>query len=171
MRFVATIDGQPHAVLIESSARGYRVTVDEQVWDVDARLTAPGVQSILIDGASYLATVSGAEGPDSRGDLVVAVGGEMHEVRVEEAARFVIRTRGGVAGTGAGQVLKAPLPGKITHVAVTPGDAVDRGDTLLVIEAMKMENELKAATAGTVSEVHVSVGQAVNPGDLLIVIT
>jgi biotin carboxyl carrier protein len=171
MRFVATIDGQAHAVEIESSAREYRVTVDEQVWDVDARRTAPGVQSLLIDGASYLATVSGPERSGSEGDLVVAVGGEMHAVRVEEAARFVIRTRGGVAGAGAGQALKAPLPGKITHVAVTPGDVVNRGDTLLVIEAMKMENELKAVATGTVSEVHVSVGQAVNPGDLLVVIT
>jgi biotin carboxyl carrier protein len=105
------------------------------------------------------------------GELTVQVGGEIHGVRVEEAARYAIRTRGGVAGAGSGQTLKAPLPGKITLVAVKPGDAVNRGDTLLVIEAMKMENELKAAAAGTVSEVHVAPGQAVNPGDVLVVIT
>jgi pyruvate carboxylase subunit B len=168
MRLVATLGGRTHAVEVEVSASGYRVTVDEQVWDVDARLVAPAVHSLLIDGVSYLAAVSGR---DESGELVVAVGGEMHQVRVEEAARFAIRTRGGAAGAGAGQVLKAPLPGKITHVTVKPGDAVSRGDTLLVIEAMKMENEFKAATAGTVSEVHVAVGQAVNPGDHLVVIT
>ena len=156
---------RPSTVEIEPSATGCRVSVDQEVWDVDARPAAPGFQSLLIDGASYLASVSGADG-----ELVVGVGGEIYEVRVEEAARFAIRTRGGVAGARGGQVLKAPLPGKITHVAVKPGDAVNRGDTLLVIEAMKMENEFKAAAAGTVSEVRVSAGQAVNPGDVLVVI-
>ena len=165
MRFVATVDGKTHAVEIERAAAAYRVTVDQEVWDVDARPAAPGVQSLLINGVSCLASVSGVEG-----EFVVGVGGEIHEVRVEEAARFAIRTRGGAAGGRGGQVLKAPLPGKITHVAVKPGDAVNRGDTLLVIEAMKMENEFKAATAGTVSEVRVSAGQAVNPGDVLLVI-
>ena len=118
-----------------------------------------------IDGASHIAAVT--EGAD--GELTVQVAGELHVVRVEDAARHAIRTRGGAAGAQ-GQTLKAPLPGKITLVAVRPGDAVNRGDTLLVIEAMKMENELKAAAAGTVSEVHVAPGQAVNPGDVLLVI-
>jgi len=64
----------------------------------------------------------------------------------------------------------APLPGKITHIAVRPGAQVQAGDTLVVIEAMKMENEFKASAAGTVVEVRVQPGQAVNPGDTLVVI-
>jgi biotin carboxyl carrier protein len=171
MRFVATVAGQAHAVEIEALGAGYRVTVDEQVWDVDDRGVGTGMHSLRIDGTSYLAIVARGEGPESEGEIVVTVGGETHEVRVEEAARFAIRTRGGAGGAATGHVLKAPLPGKITRVAVHPGDAVSRGDTLLIIEAMKMENEFKAAAPGTVSEVHVSAGQAVNPGDLLVVIT
>jgi biotin carboxyl carrier protein len=162
---MVSVDGQAHAVEIERRAAGYRVTVDGNVWDVDARAVGSGLQSLLIGGVSYLASVSGREG-----ELAVGVGGELYSVRVEEAARFALRTRGGAAGARGGQVLKAPLPGKISHVAVKPGDTVTRGDTLLVIEAMKMENEFKAATAGTVSEVHVTAGQAVNPGDVLVVI-
>jgi len=167
MRFVATTaDGETHRVEIEPVAAGYRVTVGREVWEVDARRAGPGLQSLLVDGTSYLVSVSGA------GDeFVVGVGGEIHELRMEEAARFAVRTRGGGGGGGrSGQTLKAPLPGRITYVAVTPGDSVNRGDTLIVIEAMKMENEFKAAVAGTVSEVHVSAGQAVNPGDVLVVI-
>jgi biotin carboxyl carrier protein len=166
MRFVATTaDGETHPVEIEPVAAGYRVTVGREVWEVDARRAGPGLQSLLVDGTSYLVSVSGA------GDeFVVGVGGEIHELRVEEAARFTVRTRGGGGGGRSGQTLKAPLPGRITHVAVKPGDSVNRGDTLIVIEAMKMENEFKAAAAGTVSEVHVSAGQAVNPGDVLVVI-
>jgi biotin carboxyl carrier protein len=58
----------------------------------------------------------------------------------------------------------------ITHIAVRPGEQVQAGDTLVVIEAMKMENEFKALAAGTVVEVRVQPGQAVNPGDTLVVI-
>jgi glutaconyl-CoA decarboxylase len=75
-----------------------------------------------------------------------------------------------VAGGVAGQTIKAPLPGKVTHVAVAVGDHVERGDTVVVIEAMKMENEFKATAPGTVSEVRVQPGQAVNAGDVLVLI-
>jgi biotin carboxyl carrier protein len=166
MKVVVTVGGTPHDVEIERGADGYRVTLDGQVVDVDARAVSTGLRSLRIEGASHVAAVT--PGPD--GQLTVQVGGETHEVRVEDAARHAIRTRGGAAGGDQGQTLKAPLPGKITLVAVRPGDAVNRGDTLLVIEAMKMENELKAAAAGTVSEVRVAPGQAVNPGDVLLVI-
>jgi glutaconyl-CoA/methylmalonyl-CoA decarboxylase subunit gamma len=99
----------------------------------------------------------------------VDVGGESYAITVEEQTRHVIRTRGGAAGGGGSLTLKAPLPGKISRVAVKPGDAVKAGDTLLVIEAMKMENEFRAAAAGTVAEVRVQTGEAVNAGDVLIV--
>ena len=84
--------------------------------------------------------------------------------------------RDGVSGAsyhpagGAGQTITAPMPGKVTHVAVALGDQVKRGDTVVVIEAMKMENEFKAAAAGTVTEIRVRPGQAVNAGDVLVVL-
>ncbi len=64
----------------------------------------------------------------------------------------------------------APLPGRIVQGGVKPGDRVEKGATLLVIEAMKMENEFKAGVSGTIAEVRVEPGQAVNGGDVLIVI-
>jgi len=166
VRFVATTaDGRTHRVEVEPLTAGYRVTVDDQVWEVDVQTPSPGLRSFLIDGVSHLVSVSGDDGR-----FVIGVGGELHELRVEEAGRFAIRTRGGTAGAREGQTLVAPLPGKITHVAVAPGAVVNRGDTLVVIEAMKMENEFKAVAPGTVREVPVAVGQAVNAGDLLVVI-
>jgi biotin carboxyl carrier protein len=131
---------------------------------VDARLTPAGIYSLLIGGVSYVADVL-----DRDGVCVVEVGGERYEITVEEQTRHIIRTRGG-AGAGAGsRTLTAPLPGKISRVAVRPGDAVQAGDLLLVIEAMKMENEFRAGAAGTVAEVRVAAGAAVNAGDVLIV--
>jgi acetyl/propionyl-CoA carboxylase alpha subunit len=166
MKYVATIGGEPTVVDVSGGADGrYRVTLGEEAWEVDARLGEAGIASLLVNGASYVVAVF-----DRDGTSVVDVGGESYEVLVEERTRWTIRTRGGAAGAGRGQTLSAPLPGKITHVAVRPGEAVRAGDTLVVIEAMKMENEFKATAAGTVAEVRVTPGQAVNPGDVLVVI-
>ncbi len=155
----------PVEVAVTFDSGRYRVTLGEQVWDVDARLTAQGIASLIIDGVSHVADIE-----DHAGECVVDVGGETYTVQVEEHTRHIIRTRGGAAGGAGAQTLKAPLPGKISHVAVQVGDAVTAGQSLLVIEAMKMENELKAAAPGTVREVRVTAGQAVNAGDVLVVI-
>jgi acetyl/propionyl-CoA carboxylase alpha subunit len=165
VKYVATLDGTSHVVEVAGGDGRYRLTIGDDVWEVDARLTAQGIYSLLIGGVSYVADVV-----DHEGTCMVDVGGEAYEVLVEEQTRWIIRTRGGAAGAGAGQTVRAPLPGKITHVAVRPGDRVQAGDTLVVIEAMKMENEFKAAAAGAIAEVRVSVGQAVNPGDVMIVL-
>src|SRR5207247_190273 len=98
---------------------------------------------------------------------VAEVGGEWYEITVEEQTRHIIRTRGGAAGGPRSRTLTAALPGKISRVAVGVGDAVRAGDTLVVIEAMKMENEFKATGPGTVAEVRVEAGQTVNAGDVL----
>jgi biotin carboxyl carrier protein len=166
VKYVATRNGVPTPVEVVGDADGrYRFTVGDEVWEVDARLAADGIVSLLVGGVSHVATVV-----DHEGTCLVNVGGEAHEILVEEQTRWIIRTHGGTAGAGHGQTLTAPLPGKITHVAVRPGDAVAPGDTLVVIEAMKMENEFKAAAPGTVVEVRVQAGQAVNPGDVLVVL-
>jgi biotin carboxyl carrier protein len=167
MKYVATIAGTPTVVDVTGGVDGrYRLTIDDQIWEVDARLTAQGFCSLLVGGASHVADVV-----DRDGVCVVDVGGEAYEILVEEQTRWIVRTRGGTAGGGQGQTLTAPLPGKVTHVAVRPGDHVRAGDTVVVIEAMKMENEFKASAAGTVADVRVQPGQAVNPGDVLVVVT
>lgn len=168
MKYVATVGGQTREIDVHAvkGAEGrYRLTIGDEAWDVDARLTAQGIYSLLIDGVSHVADVV-----DRDGACVVDVGGEAYEVRVEEQTRYLIRTKGGTAATEETQTVVAPLPGKITHVAVKPGDRVEAGDALIVIEAMKMENEFKAARPGTVTEVRVAAGQTVNAGDVLVVL-
>src|SRR3990172_8083627 len=143
MKFVATVGGQAETVEVTGDHGCYRLTLGGEVWAVDARLTAQGIYSLLIDGVSHVADVTAQEGA-----CVVDVGDETYVVRVEEETRYIIRTRGGAAAGHGGQTLVAPLPGRITHVAVKSGDPVRKGDPLLVIEAMKMENELRAGAAG-----------------------
>ncbi|SHJ76028.1 Biotin-requiring enzyme [Clostridium amylolyticum] len=69
-----------------------------------------------------------------------------------------------------GEVIEAPMPGTILNVAVNPGQAVKKGDLLVILEAMKMENEIVSPVDGTITNVNVTKGQTVNPGDTLVVI-
>src|SRR5262245_6725756 len=166
MKFVATIGDRVEGVEITGRDGRYQVAVGDSALDVDARLTPQGIYSLLIGGISYVVDVTERDGV-----TLVAVGGESYAVRLEEATRYAIRTRGGAAAGHGAQTVTAPLPGRVTHVAVGVGDAVRAGDPLLVIEAMKMENEFRALAAGTVSEVRVQAGQAVSGGDVLMIIT
>lgn len=165
MRFAATLDDRTHRVEVSETAGRFSVTIGEEVWEVDARFAAQGICSLLIGGVSYVADVK-----EENGWFLVDVGGETYQIRVEEETRYVIRTRGGVESAERGLTLVAPMPGKVVRVDVTVGQAVKPGDSLLVIEAMKMENEFRAAAAGTVREVRAQAGQAVNAGDVLIVV-
>lgn len=164
MKFRAELAGE--TILVEVTGEGgrYRVAIGDAQTDVDARPVAEGMWSILIDGRSHVVDVS-----EEDGISLVEVDGESYAVRVEEETRYIIRTRGGKAGAS-GQVLKAPMPGKVVLVEVAVGQVVAAGDGLIVLEAMKMENEFRASAPGTVVEIRVEAGQTVNPGDVLVVI-
>jgi len=164
VKLAAELDGEVVAIEVTDAGGRYRVTVDGAVTDVDARATDEGIWSLLIESASHVAEVSEVDGV-----CVVHVDGERYRIRIEEETRYIIRTRGGTAGA-TGQVLKAPMPGRVVLIEVEVGQTVKAGDGLVVLEAMKMENELRAAAAGSVTEIHVTPGQAVNPGDVLVVI-
>ena len=164
MKFVASVGDRVERLAVTGGRGHYRVSIGDQVWEVDARFTPAGSLSLLIDGVSYVAHVA-----EQDGQCLVDVASETYAIRVEEEMRYVLRTRGGAA-PGGGRTLTTPLPGRVTHVVVKPGDRVQAGDTLVVIEAMKMENEFKATGAGTVAEVRVTPGQAVTAGDVLVVL-
>jgi biotin carboxyl carrier protein len=164
VKFAAELNGQAVSVEVTEAGGQYRVALGDDAFDVDARQPADGIWSLVIGGASYVAEVSERDGVST-----VVVDGEPYQIRVEEESRYIIRTRGGKAAAG-GQVLKAPMPGKVVHIDVGLGQTVQPGDALIVLEAMKMENEFRAAAAGQVAEIRVQVGQTVNPGDVLLVI-
>jgi biotin carboxyl carrier protein len=164
VKFEAQTAGETIPIEITGGSGRFSLTLGGEPVVVDACQTGEGIWSILRDGVSHVANVTERDGV-----YLVHVGGEHYAIRVEEESRYIIRTRGARGGE-AGQVLKAPMPGKVTLIEVTVGQAVAPGDGLIVLEAMKMENEFKAQTAGTVKEIRVAVGQPVNPGDVLVVI-
>ncbi len=164
MKFEAQLGGETVPIEVTGEGGHFTVTVGGEAHAVDARQAAEGIWSLLLGATSYTVDVSERDGV-----YVVEVDGESYRIRVEEETRYIIRTRGAKAGAG-GQVLKAPMPGKVTLIEVTVGQAVKPGDGLIVLEAMKMENEFRSSVTGTVKEVRVQMGQAVNPGDVLVVI-
>jgi biotin carboxyl carrier protein len=96
------------------------------------------------------------------------------EVEIEPERRAVLRERArqgaGAASTGGPVEVRAIIPGRIVAVMVKPGDDVEAGQQILVVEAMKMQNELRAPREGSVDRVGVAVGDTIDVGDLLVVI-
>jgi biotin carboxyl carrier protein len=137
----------------------------------------PG-RAILVDGSSRTRVLLGDERrrtTDGAIVIEVVVDGWRVEVELEPERRALLRERArrGRADAGASGPLeiRAVIPGRIVAVSVTPGETVEPGWQLLVLEAMKMQNEVRAPRAGTVEQVSAAVGQNVEVGDLLVVIT
>jgi biotin carboxyl carrier protein len=166
-----------------ASAGLVECSVDGRVMKADVRLLEPGVISLLImdseqprdsekPGDSETQGDSEAHGRQYRcvldGDGVV-IGGRRYGFEVDDP-RSLQGRRGAGAGTEGPRPVKAPMPGRVVRVLVEAGDAVEEGQGVVVIEAMKMQNELKSPKAGRVSRVGVAVGDTVGSGDVLVVV-
>jgi biotin carboxyl carrier protein len=112
--------------------------------------------------------------PDGRSVVEVVVDGWRFELELEDEARASLReraSRGADAAAASGPLdVRAAIPGRVSAVSVAAGDAVEAGATLLVLEAMKMQNELRAPRAGRVQRVAVGAGDTIELGDLLLVL-
>lgn len=114
-------------------------------------------------------------GPGHSRAVEVVVGGWRFELDVEDARGVDLRkragrNRGAAPGAGGPLEIHAMIPGRVVAVAIAPGDVVTAGQTLLVVEAMKMQNELRTPRDGTVERVAVGVGETIDLGDLLVVL-
>ena len=163
MLFDATVDGRTIRVEVRPREGGYRVTVDGRALDVDHREAGPHFVSLLIGGRSYEAGLE--KRPDGY-DVVLAE--DVVHVELRGASEGVAAAARKADG-GPARIL-APMPGRLVRVLVQPGQQVQAGDGLLVMEAMKMENELRSPRAGRVAELAVSEGQAVETAALLVVV-
>jgi biotin carboxyl carrier protein len=149
----------------------FTVVVDGRESIVDAARVDPETWSLIVEGASREVTVvpRGAAGESIVGvgpmSVAVSLGGRRRSGRKEGGNE----EDGGQAGSEPRRIV-APMPGKIVRVLVAPGEAVRARQPVVVIEAMKMENELRAGRDGTVAEIHAVEGQSVEAGVLLAVI-
>jgi biotin carboxyl carrier protein len=171
VQYSLVIGGRARQVVLQRRGPGWHVLVDGAPYDVHAAAVGGETRSLLIGdgsgtGRSVTAVVVPGRSPEH---LQVAVGGRTVPVRVVPAERS--RRRGNAGGDETGpQRIVAPMPGKVVRVLVAPGDTVAPRQGLVVVEAMKMENELRAARAGRVASVSVVEGQSVDAGAVLAVV-
>jgi biotin carboxyl carrier protein len=171
VRYEVEIDGRLRQVTVHRVDTRFAVAIGHREWIVDAARVDAHTWSLLIDEeactCSHEITLAADAGS---GALSVRAGGVNVAVTVNGRRRFGRKDEGAQAGGLGPQRIVAPMPGKIVHVLVGAGEPVSARQPLIVIEAMKMENELRAAGIGTVAEILVSEGQSVEAGALLAVI-
>jgi len=162
--YAATVEGHAFRVEVRGGEKEgqYTVVVDGRPIEVDVRDAGPHVSSLIIQGRSYEAALEKRE----RG-YRVALGARVLEVEIAEAAAGAAAPRRAAGGPAR---IQAPMPGKLVRVLVSAGEDVGAGQGLVVMEAMKMENEIRAPRAGRVKEAPVREGQAVETGALLVLL-
>jgi biotin carboxyl carrier protein len=187
MRYVATVGEQTYTVGLREDGHQREVTLDDNRLTVDwrpvggAALSAgkdeadrAGHYSLLMGAQSYDVFVQPVPADDDDGTsrvFEVHVHGQVYRVRLaDERARALASLAGGAHASGDANI-RAPMPGLVSNLLVEEGAEVQRGQAVVVLEAMKMENDLPAPRAGIVKSLRVSKGQAVNQGDLLAVIS
>jgi glutaconyl-CoA/methylmalonyl-CoA decarboxylase subunit gamma len=168
-QYQVTVDGRARAVTLDDGGEDgrLRISVDGRERTVDARALGKGWWSIVDGNTARLLHVSG-----TGAKVTVEVGapdGEPRTVTAEVAAARSAAATAGAGGADAGPAqLHAPIPGRLVKILVKAGDRVSAGQPLLVLEAMKMENEVRAPRAGTVKTVHAAEGVAVEASQLLV---
>jgi len=171
MKLEIEIQGQLRTIEVDPAADPgrYSVSLDGNAIEVEARLLRPGVLSLVVAGRAYRA-VREDDAPAGNGsEVVVLVAGGRYPYRVEDSRSLKSR-RAHASGHDGPKTIKASMPGRVVRVLAERGVEVEAHQGVVVIEAMKMQNELKSPKAGTVIEMRVAPGDTVSAGDVLAVI-
>ncbi|MFN0121736.1 MAG: acetyl-CoA carboxylase biotin carboxyl carrier protein subunit [Blastocatellia bacterium] len=165
MKLELNIDGNDRAADFQLRDGQAVIDLDGQPHTAEVSEPEPGLYVIVLGNRIYRCTLE----RHADGTTEAIVNGR----RIPVALRDPRRMRGGAAGAaGAGgrATLTAPMPGKIVRLLCATGDEVVSGQSLLVVEAMKMQNEVLAPRAGKVAEIRVAEGQTVNAGEIMVIV-
>ena len=166
MKYEVQLDGpsgkKTRIVELERNAGGWRVILDGQPVDADAVEISSHTLSILLNGQSHEIRIT----PSSDGKLKLQTGTQEFTAEVIDPRAWSGRRHAHVEAEGRQQIV-APMPGKVIRLLVKAGDHVEAGQGLLVVEAMKMQNEIRSPKSGTVERVFAREGQPVTAGEIL----
>ncbi len=165
MKYYAKVDDQDFVIEV---GHDNQIIVNGEPYDMDfQKMPGSGVTSLIIGNHSLEAVVE--EGNES---WQVLIRGDLYDVLVEdERSRRLASARGDLAAADGEVTMRSPMPGTVIAVAVSEGQAVNKGDKVVILESMKMENELRAPRSGRVTHVAVEAGASVDKDQLLVVIT
>jgi biotin carboxyl carrier protein len=166
MAFIAKLGDQSYTVEIEENGKSvYRISVDGNEFLVDGKKTGRTNFSLIVDNRSFEIEVDNTDD-----EYRVLVDGRNYRIHLVDERRV----RVGAAQSGlqlqGRQMVSVPMPGKIIAVLVAIGDAVEMGQGLVIVEAMKMENEVRSPISGEVKEIKVKPGDTVEGGALLVIV-
>ena len=166
LRYVATLEGAEHEIEVEElSAEAFQICFSGHRFEADLKQVGPASFSVLVGNRAFdFDVIRDGE------EIVVASRAGSTRLTLVDTARRMLRasvSRREVAGRAE---IKAAMPGRVINVLVAAGDEVQRDQGVVVVEAMKMENEVRTPKAGKVVEVRVTAGQTVEKGELMIVI-
>ena len=162
---IVTAEGRDRTVIVDGPGPDgrFRITIDGVEQLVDATALRPGSWSVIVAGRSYQVDLD-----RRRSGIAASVGASEVTLQVEDALHRRLASAAGARAPARGESIRAPIAGKVVKILVAVGDPVAPGSAVIVLEAMKMENELAAERGGTVTAIHRAAGQAVDTGDLLV---
>lgn len=168
MHYAAIVDGEEHEIEVVESAPGqYEVIFPNKRFHLDVQWLGGSSISMLVDDEHYNVEIE-KNGTDLHN---VLLRGEAVGVEVMDLRKLRLRNARGESGTADGPAeIASPMPGKVVAVLVNEGDEVQEGQGIVVVEAMKMENELRAPKAGVVKSIQCAEGDSVDGGACLCVI-
>jgi biotin carboxyl carrier protein len=175
MNFDVAVGDRVRSVSVVRKGGLLHVTLDGHTHVVDARRVSATTLSLLVQNGTGELPVQSIDAAfaaqSAAGDFDVHLAGRAMTVQLRPAGSFGRQKKQGGAASGSGpQRVVAPMPGKVARVLVKAGDTVTARQGLVVVEAMKMENELRAARDGRVLELSVAEGQSVDAGAVLVVV-
>lgn len=164
MKYYATVDDQEFVIEVRKN----QILVNDEPLEMDFRqMPGSGVTSLLINNRSLEAVVE-----EQDGQWQVLIQGDLYTVTIDDERSRRLASARGVLGHDDGEAtIKSPMPGIIIAVPVTEGDRVSKGDKVVILESMKMENELRAPRNGEVTQVKVQAGDSVEKNQVLLVIS
>ena len=164
MVYEVIVGGKTYRLELTKAASGWECNLDGQAVSIDALIPRRDVLSLLVDGHSYE-----IKREQTAADLHMWVGSSRFAVELRDPRS--LRGRQPTAGDEKGpRKIVAPMPGRIVRVLVAENSEVDAGQGVVVVEAMKMQNEIKSPKKGVVKKIMATTGAAVNPGDVLAIV-
>jgi biotin carboxyl carrier protein len=169
MRYEIEVGGRTRQVAVARVGDGLAVTVEGQTWHVDAARIDAHALSLIVDGVWRRSYEVAITSDPATSKVMVRVGTTPIAVGLNGSRRWARKDDAGGSGTGPLRLV-APMPGKVVRVLVAAGQSVHARQPLVVVEAMKMENELRAGRDGIVVDIPAREGMSVDAGALLVVI-